>query len=120
MSEIVTRQVNGITVLDIPKSLLDMPRGSNDRGKLNRVATELLDSGRYKIVLNLSQVVGYCTHTGLGELCWILKTMRNRGGQLKLSNVPPSVRAGLQFTHVLKIFDIHDDEASAIQSFKSP
>jgi anti-anti-sigma factor len=119
MSEIVTRQLDGITVLDIPKSLLDMPGGSNDREKLNRVATELLGSGRKKIVLNLSQVVGYCTHTGLGELCWILKTMRNRGGQLKLSNVPSSVRAGLDFSHVLKIFDIHDDEASAIQSFKS-
>jgi len=120
MSEIVTRQAGRNHGPGHPKSILDMPRGSNDRGKLNRVATELLDSGRSKIVLNLSQVVGYCTHTGLGELCWILKTMRNRGGQLKLSNVPPSVRAGLEFTHVLKIFDIHDEEASAIQSFKSP
>jgi anti-anti-sigma regulatory factor len=45
--------------------------------------------------------------------------MRQRGGQLKLSNVPPSVQAGLEFSHVLKVFDIHDDEASAIQSFKS-
>jgi hypothetical protein len=36
MSEIVTRQVDGITVLDIPKSLLDMPRGSNDPKSLVR------------------------------------------------------------------------------------
>ena len=119
MSEIVTRQVDGITILDLPKSLLDMPRGSKDGGTLNRVVTELLASGRNKIVLNLSQVVGDCTFTGLSELIWSLKTMRQRGGQLKLSNLPPSVQAGLKFWHVLKVFDIHDDEASAIQSFQS-
>jgi anti-sigma B factor antagonist len=119
MPEIVTRQVDGITVLDIPHSLLNMPRDSKDRGTLNRVVTELLDGGRNKIVLNLSQVVGYCTSTGLSELIWGLKTMRARSGQLKLSNVPPSVRAGLEFTRALKLFDLHDDEAAAIQSFQS-
>jgi len=119
MSEIVTRQVDGITILDLPKSLLDMPRGSKDRGMLNRVVTELLASGRNKIVLNLSQVVGYCTSTGLSELILSLKTMRQSGGQLKLSNLPPSMQAVLKFGHVLKAFDIHDDEASAIQSFQS-
>src|ERR1700720_832817 len=119
MSEIVTRQLDGITILDLPKSLLDMPRGSKDRGTLNRVVEELLASGRNKIVFNLSQVVGYCTSTGLSEMVWSLKTMRQRGGQLKLSNVPPSVQAWLEFSHLLKVFDIHDDEPSAIQSFKS-
>jgi anti-anti-sigma factor len=119
MSEIVTRQVDGITILDLPKSLLDMPRGSKDGGTLNGVVTELLASGRSKIVLNLSQVVGYCTFTGLSELIWSLKTMRERGGQLKLSNLPPNFRAGLEVTHLLPVFDIHDDEATAIQSFKS-
>jgi anti-anti-sigma factor len=119
MPEIVTRQVNGITILDIPHSLLNMPKDSKDRGTLNRVVTELLDGGRNKIVLNLSQVVGYCTSTGLSELIWSLKTMRARSGQLKLSNVPPSVRAGLEFSRVLKLFDLHGDEAAAIQSFQS-
>ena len=54
MSEIVTRQLDGITILDLPKSLLDMPRSSKDRGTLNRVVEELLASGRNKIVFNLS------------------------------------------------------------------
>jgi hypothetical protein len=40
MSEIVTRQLDAITILDLPKSLLDMPRGSKDRGTLNRVVEE--------------------------------------------------------------------------------
>ena len=119
MSEIVTRQADGITILDIPKSLLNLPKRSEDRGELNRVITEMLDAGHNKIVLDLSPVTGYCTPAGLSELIWALKTMHQGKGQLKLSNVPPSVRAGLELSHLLKVFDIHDDEASAIQSFKS-
>jgi len=98
MSEIVTRQADGITILDIPKSLLNLPKRSEDRGELNRVITEMLDAGHNKIVLDLSPVTGYCTPAGLSELIWALKTMHQGKGQLKLSNVPPSVRAGLELS----------------------
>ena len=118
MSPIVMRQVDGITVLDISKSFMEVSRTSEERPRLHELVTESLDSGRNKIVLNLSQV-GYCSHTALGELIRTFNAIRNRGGQLKLSNVPPNFRAGLEITHLLPIFDIHDDEASAIQSFKS-
>jgi anti-sigma B factor antagonist len=50
---------------------------------------------------------------------YALKTIRARGGDLKLLNVPPSVRAVMEMTHLIKIYDIYDDEAAAIQSFKS-
>jgi anti-sigma B factor antagonist len=112
------RQVDGITVLDISKSFMDVSRTSEERPKLHELVTESLDNGHNKIVLNLSQV-GYCSHTALGELIRTFNTIRNRGGHLKLSNVPPSLRAGLELTHTLKIFDIHEDEAGAIQSFQS-
>jgi anti-anti-sigma factor len=118
MSQIVMRQVDGITVLDISKSFMDVSRTSEERPRLHELVTESLDSGRNKIVLNLSQV-GYCSHTALGELIRTFNAIRNRRGHLKLSNVPPSFRAGLEITHLLPIFDIHDDEASAIRSFKS-
>ena len=116
MSEIVMRQVDGITVLDIPKSAMEISRTSEERGKLLNLVHESLDHGRKNIVLNLSQV-GYSSHTALGELVAALTTIRNQGGHLKLSNVPPNFRAGLALTHLLPIFDIHDDEAAAIQSF---
>ena len=118
MSEIVMRQVDGITVLDIPKSAMEISRTSEERGKLLNLVHESLGHGRKNIVLNLSQV-GYSSHTALGELVAALTTIRNQGGHLKLSNVPPNFRAGLELTHLLPIFDIHDDEAAAIQSFKS-
>jgi len=116
MSEIVMRQVDGITVLDIPKSAMEISRTSEERGKLLNLVHESLGHGRKNIVLNLSQV-GYSSHTALGELVAALTTIRNQGGHLKLSNVPPNFRAGLERTHLLPIFDIHNDEAAAIQSF---
>lgn len=116
MSEIVMRQVEGITVLDIPKSAMEISRTSEERGKLLNLVHESLGHGRKNIVLNLSQV-GYSSHTALGELVAALTTIRKQGGHLKLSNVPPNFRAGLEITHLLPIFDIHDDEAAAIQSF---
>jgi anti-anti-sigma factor len=118
MSEIVMRQVDGITVLDITKSFMQISRTSEERPKLHQLVTESLDSGRNKIVLNMSQVV-YCSNTAFGEVIAAFKTIRSRGGHLKLSNVPPSVRAQMELSHLLKLFDIYDDEAASIQSFKS-
>ena len=118
MSQIVMRQVDGITVLDIPKSIMEISRTSKECGKLLNLVRESLDCGRKKIILNLSHV-GYSSHTALGELIRTFNTIHKCGGHLKLSNVPPNFRAGLEITHLLPIFDIHDDEASAIQSFKS-
>src|ERR1700719_4152851 len=116
MFEIVRRLVDGITVLDIPKSAMEISRTSEERGKLLNLVHESLGHGRKNIVLNLSQV-GYSSHTALGELVAALTTIRNQGGHLKLSNLPPNFRAGLEILHLLPIFDIHDDEPSAIQSF---
>ena len=83
---------------------MNLPKRSEDREELNRVITELLDAGHNKVVLDLSPVTGYCTPAGLSELMWALRTMHQRKGQLKLSNVPPSVRAGLELSHLLKVF----------------
>ena len=118
MTQLAARQVGAITIVDVPKSFMDMGRTSPQRGHLRELVTELLANGRDKIVLNLSQAV-YCSHTALGELCWTFKTIRDKGGQLRLSNVPPNVRAALELVHLVTIFDIRDDEASAIQSFES-
>ena len=116
MSPIVMRQVDGITVLDVSKSFMEMSRTSEDGGQLHKLVTESLDSGHKQIVLNMSQV-RYCGHKALSEMTSALKTIRARGGDLKLSNVPPTVRAVLEMTRLIKIYDTYDDEAAAIQSF---
>ena len=45
-------------------------------------------------------------------------TAKNQGAQVKLLNLTKKVKDVLQLTKLYTVFDIYDDEASAIGSFK--
>jgi anti-sigma B factor antagonist len=53
----------------------------------------------------------------LAELVNAFTSMRSQGGELKLLNLTKRVRALLQITKLLTIFDITDDEAISVKSF---
>ena len=76
----------------------------------------LLAKGGKKILLNLHEV-GYVDSSGIGELVKSYTTIRNQGGQIKLVNPSQRLHDLLQMTRLSAVFDIHSDEASAIQSF---
>jgi anti-sigma B factor antagonist len=44
-------------------------------------------------------------------------TVRNQGGQLKLTNLTKRVNDLLEMTHLSAVFDIYKDETSAVKSF---
>jgi anti-sigma B factor antagonist len=46
-----------------------------------------------------------------------LTSMRSKGGELKLLNLTKRVRALLQITKLLTVFDVTDDEAISVNSF---
>lgn len=46
-----------------------------------------------------------------------LTSARNQGGDLKLANPTPPVRELLKMTKLHTVFDVRDDEASAMQAF---
>ncbi len=83
---------------------------------LREKVRNLVDSGKKHIILNLEQV-SYVDSSGLGELVRIHTTIRSREGELKLVNLSKQVDELLQITKLLSVFDIHKDEASAINSF---
>lgn len=70
-----------------------------------------------KIVLNLSAVLSMDS-AGLGELVSGFTTARSRGGVLKLAALPKRVEELLRMTSIYRIFEVHNDEAGAIRSFK--
>jgi anti-sigma B factor antagonist len=80
---------------------------------LREIVGELADKGHKRIVLNLADV-NYIDSSGLGELVKAHTTMRNKGGQLKLASVNKRVNDLLQMTRLSAVFDIHNDEASAL------
>jgi anti-sigma B factor antagonist len=53
----------------------------------------------------------------VGELVSTYTTVTNRGGRLKLMNLPSKVTDILQMTQLISVFETFDDEIEAIQSF---
>ena len=78
---------------------------------------KVTNKGNKKIVLNL-QDVNYIDSSGIGELVSAFTTTKNQGGELKLLNLTKKVNDLLQITKLYTVFDVKDDEASAVKSFK--
>jgi anti-sigma B factor antagonist len=108
-----TRAVGDIAIIDISGQL----RLGEGTGKLRDVVQELVHEGYRKILLNLQGVI-HIDSSGIGELMSNYTSLRNQGGELKLMNLNKNVRNLLQVTRLYTIFDVHDDQASAIQAFK--
>lgn len=81
---------------------------------LREVVGKLVDEGHKTIVLNLADV-NYVDSSGLGELVKAHTTVRNKGGILRLASVNKRVNDLLQMTRLSAVFDIHQDEAAALQ-----
>ena len=111
--KISTRQVDGITVLDT-SGRITLGEGSV---QLRDAVRDLLSKGQKHILLNLGDV-NYIDSSGIGELVSAFTTTKNQGGELKLLNLTRKVHDLLQITKLYTVFDVKDDEASAIASFK--
>src|SRR5580693_3584087 len=107
-----TRQVDGVTIVDC-SGRITLGEGSVI---LRDTVRELLSKGQKKILLNLGDV-SYIDSSGIGELVSAFTTVRNQGGELKLLNLTKKVHDLLQITKLYTVFDVRDDEASAVKSF---
>jgi anti-sigma B factor antagonist len=107
-----TRQVDGITILDL-SGRITLGEGSV---QLRDAVRDLLSKGSKNILLNLGDV-NYIDSSGIGELVSAFTTVRNQGGELKLLNLTKKVHDLLQITKLYTVFDIKDDEASAIAAY---
>jgi anti-sigma B factor antagonist len=109
-----TRIVDGVTVVDLRGRLI---MGEESAG-LRDLVRNLVGQGNKKILLNLRDV-NYIDSSGLGELVSAFTNMRSQGGELKLLNLTKRVHDLLQITKLYTVFDITDDEATSVKSFKS-
>ena len=111
--KISTRQVDGVTVLDM-SGRITLGEGSV---QLRDAVRDLLSKGQKHILLNLGDVT-YIDSSGIGELVSAFTTAKNQGGELKLLNLTRKVHDLLQITKLYTVFDVKDDEAAAVKSFK--
>jgi anti-sigma B factor antagonist len=110
---IATRQLDGVTILDL-SGRITLGEGSV---QLRDAIRDLISKGVKQILLNLGDV-NYIDSSGLGELVSAFTTAKNQNADVKLLSLTRKVKDVLQVTKLYTVFDIYDDEASAIASFK--
>lgn len=107
-----TREVAHVMVLDVHGRIVL----GDEIGDLRDAVHGLLERGKKKIILNLADV-DYIDSSGVGELVGCYTTVRNAGGELKLLNLSQKVQDVLYVTKLYTVFDIRDDEFTAVKSF---
>ena len=139
-----TRRADSIVIVDIAGKIT----AGDAITKFRQTIRDEVAKGHNKILLNLKDV-SYIDSSGLGELIMALGTVtqmicaacgatvfkddegnwdacpqcegkeRKPWGQLKLSNPGRQVTDLLQFTKLYSVFDVHESEQEALNSFKS-
>lgn len=107
------REAGGVTIIDL-SGRITLGEGSS---MLRQMVRDLLGKGQQKILLNLGDI-SYIDSSGIGELVSGYTTVRNQGGELKLLQLTKRVHDLLQITKLYTVFDVHDNEQRALESFK--
>ena len=111
--KVSTRQVDGVSIVDC-SGRITLGEGSV---VLRDAVKDLLSKGQKKILLNLGDV-NYIDSSGIGELVSAYTTTKNQGGELKLLKLTKKVHDLLQITKLYTVFEVKDDEAAAVKSFR--
>ena len=110
--EISERKVGDIIIVDIIGKMV----ASENPGRLKDKVTSLVFQGNKKVILNLANV-SYMDSSGLGEMVACHGSAVRGGGEVKLANTGKKIKDLLIMTKLLTVFDSHDNEQDAIQSF---
>jgi len=109
---ISTRQVGGVTIVDIRGRIVLGEESASVRDMIR----DLLSKGHKQILLNLGDV-DYIDSMGLGSLVGAFVTVRKQGGELKLLNLTDKLTDVMQITKLYTVFDIMNDEEAGVKSF---
>jgi anti-sigma B factor antagonist len=107
------RRIGNVTVLDLKGRIRITGR---TRG-LHKSIRRLVEEGKTRILLNLSQVT-HIDASGLDELVASRVTVSNKRGEIKLLHLTEQMREVITTANLSAVFDIYNDEYDAIASFK--
>ncbi len=111
-AKMTSRQVGDVTVIDAAGRITLGDGASSFRDTIRDLAAK----GNKKLLLNLAEV-SYIDSSGIGEMVSGFTTVTNNGGQLKLLGLSKRVKDLLQITKLYTVFEVFDDETTAIRSF---
>jgi len=110
---ITKRSVSGVVILDLAGKIR-LGEGNID---LHRSLRSLVEQNEKKVLLNLA-LVSSIDSSGLGALVAGYTTLEKSGGELKLLKLTDRVTELMMITKLLTVFDVYEDEATAVASFK--
>jgi anti-sigma B factor antagonist len=110
--KIETRTIGDVRILDCSGKIT---LGEGTMAVRNTVRDILKNNGK-KIILNLAEV-NYIDSSGIGELVSTYSTVANNGGQFKLLNLTKKIQELLAITKLLTVFQVFDNEQTALASF---
>lgn len=108
-----SRESQGVTVLDLSGRVVL----GEECNSLRSQVMQLLAANKNKILLNLGDV-SYVDSTGIGILVEAVLLTAKQSGELKLVKMPRVLRNTLLVHRLLPVFEIYDNEAEALASFK--
>ena len=82
----------------------------------NQLFTLVDEEGRKNILLDFENVE-YLSSAALGKLITMDKKVKGAKGRLKLCNVRPDIYEVFAITKLNKLFDMHEDQERALESF---
>src|SRR4029453_4114942 len=81
-----------------------------------RCVHDLIDRGRTKLVVNLGDVT-YIDSAGVGMLAAKLKTVREKGGDLRLARLTSRSQRLFGMMKLILAFETFEDEPAAVKSY---
>ena len=114
-----TRQSDDVTILDLTGRLSlgeAVAFGPGSGLILSETVKELAKKGKKNILLNLAGIT-YVDSSGVGQLVGAMTSARNQAVSLKLLRPNTQVLNLLKMSKLDTVFDIFEDEATAVASF---
>jgi anti-sigma B factor antagonist len=108
--QILARRTDKITIFDVTGDI-DLANSPEVRKALLK---ELKETKTPRVVMNLTKV-RYIDSSGVASLVEGLKASRDSGSRFILYGLSPSAREVLQLSRLLKIFEVYEDEESALK-----
>ncbi len=104
----------GISILEIKGKLM----GGPETAEIHNRVKELVANGVTKVIIDLGKV-SWMNSTGLGAMMSSLTTVKNAGGDLKITRATEKVKSLFMVTKLITIFDSYDSVEEALEAFKS-
>lgn len=109
--EIKTSVENGLSIIS-----LDGFVDAHTAPQFENAIQSEIDAGRNRIIVNCEKL-NYISSAGLGVFMSFVEEVRERSGDIKICGLTPKVRHTFDILGFQDIFDMVDDQASAVGRF---